>query len=181
MANQFPNHGWNGDRIAELRRLHSDGVSAGQIARQFGDVSRSAVLGKLHRLGLKRDKPSEPQAMKLRSSRSVAAQARAAVKRIARARTEPPPVAPAPIPEPPTSALVADLMALEGHHCRWPMGPLLAPALGFCGLPKAGESYCAAHDKLSRAPLKPGQPKTAAALIKALRRFVGGPAQTEAA
>lgn len=43
---------WTDARIAELARLWAAGVSASGIADALGDVSRSAVLGKLHRLKL---------------------------------------------------------------------------------------------------------------------------------
>jgi GcrA cell cycle regulator len=43
---------WTEARVAQLARLWTDGVSASGIAEALGEVSRSAVLGKLHRLGL---------------------------------------------------------------------------------------------------------------------------------
>lgn len=43
---------WTEARIAQLIRLWTEGVSASGIAEALGDVSRSAVLGKLHRLQL---------------------------------------------------------------------------------------------------------------------------------
>lgn len=46
---------WSDAAIATLKRLWLAGESAAYIARQLGeDVSRSAVLGKVHRLGLNR-------------------------------------------------------------------------------------------------------------------------------
>jgi GcrA cell cycle regulator len=47
---------WTDARIAQLMRLWREGVSAGGIAGALGDVSRSAVLGKLHRLQLLRSR-----------------------------------------------------------------------------------------------------------------------------
>jgi hypothetical protein len=44
--------GWTDERIAMLRKLWLDGLSAGQIAKQLGGVTRNAVIGKVHRLGL---------------------------------------------------------------------------------------------------------------------------------
>ena len=43
---------WTDDRVAMLRELWSKGLSASQIAVQLGGVSRNAVIGKAHRLGL---------------------------------------------------------------------------------------------------------------------------------
>lgn len=43
---------WSDDRIGALRRLWRDGLSATQIAEMLGGVTRNAVIGKAHRLGL---------------------------------------------------------------------------------------------------------------------------------
>jgi GcrA cell cycle regulator len=43
---------WTDERIAELTRLWADGNSASHIAKHFGDCTRNAVIGKVHRLGL---------------------------------------------------------------------------------------------------------------------------------
>ena len=43
---------WTDERVEQLRELWSQGLSASQIAAQLGGVSRNAVIGKAHRLGL---------------------------------------------------------------------------------------------------------------------------------
>lgn len=43
---------WPDDRVKQLTMLWARGLSASQIAVQMGGVSRSAVIGKVHRLGL---------------------------------------------------------------------------------------------------------------------------------
>lgn len=43
---------WNGERVEMLRAMWLQGASAGDIARRIGDVTRNAVMGKVHRLGL---------------------------------------------------------------------------------------------------------------------------------
>lgn len=43
---------WTEERISKLKTLWTDGKSASQIAVAFGDVTRNAVIGKVHRLGL---------------------------------------------------------------------------------------------------------------------------------
>ena len=53
---------WTDDRVATLTKLWADGLSASQIAKQLGGVTRNAVIGKVHRLGLSgRAKPTKPQ------------------------------------------------------------------------------------------------------------------------
>ncbi|HEX7885509.1 MAG TPA: GcrA family cell cycle regulator, partial [Phenylobacterium sp.] len=52
---------WSEPRITTLRTLWLDGLSASQIAKQLGGVTRNAVIGKVHRLGLSgRGAPSAP-------------------------------------------------------------------------------------------------------------------------
>lgn len=43
---------WTDERVARLSKLWAEGLSASQIAADLGDVSRNAVIGKVHRLGL---------------------------------------------------------------------------------------------------------------------------------
>ena len=43
---------WTDDRVEKLKELWSDGMSASQIAKALGGVTRNAVIGKVHRLGL---------------------------------------------------------------------------------------------------------------------------------
>ena len=43
---------WSDDRVEQLKTLWTEGLSASQIARALGGVTRNAVIGKVHRLGL---------------------------------------------------------------------------------------------------------------------------------
>jgi GcrA cell cycle regulator len=55
---------WTDERIDRLKHLWSNGMTASQIADELGGVSRNAVIGKAHRLGLQSRpspvKPNEP-------------------------------------------------------------------------------------------------------------------------
>lgn len=66
---------WTADREAEAVRLWRDGHSAAHIARVLGGITRVAVMGKIHRLGLSRE---------TRSERSSWAQARPKAKAVER-------------------------------------------------------------------------------------------------
>jgi GcrA cell cycle regulator len=61
---------WTDERIEQLKSLWSKGMTASQIADELGGVSRNAVIGKAHRLGLQSRpspvKPNEPVAPKAR-------------------------------------------------------------------------------------------------------------------
>nr|MDP8994535.1 GcrA family cell cycle regulator [Pseudomonadota bacterium] len=56
---------WTEERIERLKELWSKGMTASQIAEELGGVSRNAVIGKAHRLGLQARpspvKPNEPE------------------------------------------------------------------------------------------------------------------------
>ncbi len=43
---------WNDERVELLKKMWSEGQSASQIAKELGNVTRNAVIGKVHRLGL---------------------------------------------------------------------------------------------------------------------------------
>ncbi len=47
---------WTDKRVSKLKKLWEQGYSGSEIAEILGCVSRAAVLGKLHRLGMKRKK-----------------------------------------------------------------------------------------------------------------------------
>ncbi len=43
---------WSEERVAVLKKMWLDGNSASEIAKELGNISRNAVIGKVHRLGL---------------------------------------------------------------------------------------------------------------------------------
>src|SRR6516165_12541650 len=53
---------WNDERVETLKKLWAEGFSASQIAAELGGVTRNAVIGKVHRLGLsgRAKSPSSP-------------------------------------------------------------------------------------------------------------------------
>ncbi|HYN46022.1 MAG TPA: GcrA family cell cycle regulator [Allosphingosinicella sp.] len=85
---------WTDERIDRLKELWSQGRTASHIADELGGVSRNAVIGKAHRLGLQSRpspvKPNEP-----------APKARSKSKDKAEAAAPPPPKPVAEAPDPP--------------------------------------------------------------------------------
>ena len=53
---------WREKRVELLKALHSEGLTAAEIANEIGGVTRMAVIGKIHRLGLSRKPASEIEA-----------------------------------------------------------------------------------------------------------------------
>jgi len=67
---------WTDERIATLKKMWEGGSTASQIADELGGVSRNAVIGKAHRLGLK----SRPSSVKANDKKKAAAAPKAAPK-----------------------------------------------------------------------------------------------------
>ncbi|ETX16054.1 GcrA cell cycle regulator [Roseivivax halodurans JCM 10272] len=53
---------WTDERVEMLKKMWSEGQSASQIAKELGGVTRNAVIGKVHRLGLSNRTGGEPGA-----------------------------------------------------------------------------------------------------------------------
>ena len=51
---------WTDERVETLKRMWGEGASASQIAKELGGVTRNAVIGKVHRLGLSNRAGGEP-------------------------------------------------------------------------------------------------------------------------
>src|SRR3977135_2974768 len=51
---------WTDDRVEMLKKLWADGLSASQIATELGGITRNAVIGKVHSLGLSGRAKSPP-------------------------------------------------------------------------------------------------------------------------
>ncbi len=64
---------WTDERIEQLRTMWERGMTASQIADELGGVSRNAVIGKAHRLGLQaRPSPVKPGEVPARAARTEA-------------------------------------------------------------------------------------------------------------
>jgi GcrA cell cycle regulator len=136
---------WTDERIEALTRMWRDGLSAAQVARQLGGVSRSAVIGKVHRLGIAgRDCPTRPRALGGRpSTRTRKASAGGVRRPQAGPRTPRPAAAPGVVFE---VAPTASIHTLNEHGCRWPIGDPNETGFGFCGRTRErASSYCTGH------------------------------------
>lgn len=153
---------WTDDRVEVLKKLWSEGLSASQIAGRLGGVTRNAVIGKVHRLGLSgratttRIKTARPRA------RVGAAAKRAAKPRFAQLGNpnfrnlyqpdaEPfvPAVAELDIP----LAERKTLQMLTESSCRWPIGDPQNADFHFCNHSKvAGLPYCEFHARRAFQP-----------------------------
>jgi GcrA cell cycle regulator len=73
---------WTDERIERLKKMWAQGATASQIADELGGVSRNAVIGKAHRLGLEQRpspvKPGEEKEVKKAAPAPAAAAPKAA-------------------------------------------------------------------------------------------------------
>lgn len=167
---------WTEERVGALKKLWLEGLSASQIAKQLGGVTRNAVIGKVHRLGLSgRAAPSQPSRPVFRAQRPRPAQAPSAPRRIEPAAPRPAPAAAAPAPTPvPDLPGTATVLTLGAHMCKWPIGDPATNDFSFCGR-RAGEgqTYCVEHARVAYQPQqKKGGRDGAADLARSLRRYI---------
>lgn len=161
---------WTDERVELLKKLWSDGLSASQIAAELGGVTRNAVIGKVHRLGLSgREKPGSGNAAKPRK----AAPARPAPRPMAMPMfrgnaalalgealpmAEPyrlPAVAAVRVPvEIAFACAPVTIMDLREGMCRWPLGDPTSAEFRFCGSKSAiaGTPYCPHHSGIAYQP-----------------------------
>lgn len=142
---------WTPERIETLRNLWAQGLSANQISDRIGGVSRNAVIGKLHRLGLNAEGRSKPRLAvggrkAARLYKRKGREMRAAKASSARRVSAPVPQADAYVPPimsetaPPNATPLVDC---RNDQCRWPYGDT---DFVFCPEAKLiGSSYCPGH------------------------------------
>ncbi|MEJ8563210.1 GcrA family cell cycle regulator [Yoonia sp. GPGPB17] len=71
---------WTDERVETLKKMWGEGQSASQIAKELGGVTRNAVIGKVHRLGLSNRAGSGGSAAKPAPKEKAAAPAKPVVK-----------------------------------------------------------------------------------------------------
>ncbi|PRY93713.1 GcrA cell cycle regulator [Hasllibacter halocynthiae] len=156
---------WTDERVETLKRMWGEGQSASTIAKELGGVTRNAVIGKVHRLGLSNRNQgaavpeAAPAAKAGAPSRPSVPATVPEFEEPATRSAEPPRTAlkkiiPAgqPLPPQPSANEISeealekvravekgaarlDLMELTERTCKWPIGDPATPAFWFCGLP----------------------------------------------
>ena len=146
--NDMPAHQptWTKERVELLKSCFEDGLSCREIAGRIG-VSRNAVIGKLSRLNLKREKAADPARRDAArdSRRRPALRLR---RQFLRAVTT---VNDAPETEAPIhNGHSCSLLELSAETCRWPISTPGAADFCFCGNPPVeGLPYCPGHSRLA--------------------------------
>ena len=156
--------GWTEERVSELKKLWAEGHSASQIAKRLGSVTRNAVIGKVHRLGLSgratpsrpvkrpprlaRPKPQvmprqAPAAPVARGGNALAVRAEPAHTHVAQpeANVEPKRL---------SNGDMVTVLTVKDSMCKWPIGDPADAAFGFCGHSAHENSPdCAEHSRIA--------------------------------
>ena len=155
---------WNDERVEQLRKMWMDGLSASQIAGELGNgITRNAVIGKVHRLGLSgrvkaaSSAPSRPRIQQPRVPRNPTPRRPAgngvhgnnAIAFNVRPAIAQKPIEDVIVPmcEPIT------IMELRDGLCRWPLGDPTTPEFRYCGgKSEIGVTYCPYHSRMAYQP-----------------------------
>jgi GcrA cell cycle regulator len=147
---------WTDERVELLKSRFAAGATCREIAGDIG-VSRNAVIGKLSRLNLMREKsPDERRPARKRAIKGALKGPR--LKTIPRLQyqllqsvyAEPQPF---PDDEPINDEHRCSLLELDEARCRWPISTPGAEDFCFCGNPPVdGLPYCPGHTRLAYRP-----------------------------
>jgi GcrA cell cycle regulator len=161
--------GWTDERVILLKNLWQDGLSASQIAKQLGGVTRNAVIGKVHRLNLSgRATPSAPHRTVYKAPRPPRPVS-AIPQRIAEPVAAPQQAAYRCIDEEPGTATV---ISLGAHMCKWPIGDPALDTFTFCGRRTGDGPYCEQHAQVAYQPPQAKKASSEAELARSLRRYI---------
>jgi GcrA cell cycle regulator len=152
---------WTDERVETLKKLWADGLSASQIAAELGGITRNAVIGKVHRLGLSgRAKSPSSAAPRPRKARPHSQHLMRVSRPSVRGNTA---LAHSYDLEVDSEPELVDnvipmgqrrtLLELTEETCRWPIGDPGHADFFFCG----GQSittlpYCAFHSRVAYQP-----------------------------
>jgi GcrA cell cycle regulator len=147
---------WTDDRVETLKKLWAEGLSASQIAAELGGITRNAVIGKVHRLGLSgrakstpaSPRPRKPRPQILRVTRSI--RGNTALAQVYEYDADPEPdVVDNVIP----IGQRRTILELTEETCRWPIGDPGNSDFFFCGGQAiASLPYCAYHSRIAYQP-----------------------------
>ncbi len=176
---------WTDERVETLKKLWQEGHSASQIAKQLGGVTRNAVIGKVHRLGLSgRAAPSQPTRPLYKPARPPRpAQAPVHAERPAPSHGTPiarrEPVISRPVISQPIVPYIeepgtATVLTLGAKMCKWPIGDPSSDSFSFCGRRSDdGTPYCVEHARVAYQPSQKAKKRdTGTDLSRSLRRYL---------
>jgi len=157
---------WTDERVEQLKKMWLDGLSASQIAGELANgITRNAVIGKVHRLGLSGRVKSPAPASTRPRPKAPEDEERAPILPVSHgnlalaAEVRPSP-APAPAPRASGDDVVipicerVSIMELRESMCRWPLGDPTSSDFRYCGakMQIGLGTYCAHHARIAYQP-----------------------------
>jgi GcrA cell cycle regulator len=151
---------WTDERVEMLKKLWADGLSASQIAAELGGITRNAVIGKVHRLGLsgraKSPSSSAPRQRKARAHPHMLRVSRPAMRgntALAHAYEYEMEQEPELLDNIIPMGQRRTILELNEDTCRWPIGDPGSADFFFCG----GQTvtslpYCTHHSRVAYQP-----------------------------
>jgi GcrA cell cycle regulator len=144
---------WTDERVEALKKLWQDGLSASQIALEIGGgVTRNAVIGKVHRLGLSgRGQPTTTIKRQRRTHSSAPRRPRqpASIGNLALQHDYDAFAEPVPRPRRDVVVPISKRLSLEmltERTCKWPIGDPGQEDFHFCGNDSLESGpYCEYH------------------------------------
>ena len=125
MENNFV---WDEDKLNKLKKLWDDGLPITKIGNELG-VSRNAIAGKAHRMGLPKRNSPISKSGELRKNQSK--------KNIESNKDLP-------------LKIMLRNVEWSRNRCCWPIGDPKLPGFAFCGIPiTPGRPYCEEHSNLA--------------------------------
>ncbi len=179
---------WTDERVELLKKLWAEGLSARQIADQLGGVTRNAVIGKVHRLGLSgrattsRAKTMRPRKKRVDSGVKTAIGSGSQAPRPAVSVKAASPHQSPGLENFPTAMItpidelvipLADRVTMETlkeKHCKWPIGDPSEDDFHYCGHNRHGDGvYCEFHTAKAYQPARRSARKKAQKQIASYR------------
>jgi GcrA cell cycle regulator len=151
---------WTEERVESLKRLWGEGLSASQIAAELGSITRNAVIGKVHRLGLsgraKSPSSAAPRPRKARAHSHMMRVTRPSMRgntALAHAFDFEPESEPELIDNIIPLGQRRSILELTEETCRWPIGDPGSSDFFFCGgQAVTGAPYCTYHSRVAYQP-----------------------------
>ena len=174
---------WTDERVEILTKMWAEGNSASQIAKELGGVTRNAVIGKVHRLGLSNRTTTSASSKSESKTKSTPKSGNKAKQKARKSEVREPKsdnvtslrrqIIPAgqPLPPQPSANEISpealarvnevekkakklSLLELTEKTCKWPVGDPATEEFWFCGLAtQSGKPYCEAHVGVAFQPM----------------------------
>jgi len=149
---------WTQKRVEILKKRWAEGVSAGGIAKELGGVTRNAVIGKVHRMGLSDSTKPSASAEPYKTPSAVTSKrnggnGREGMKKLYNTEPKKKVVPKIEAKKGQPKGVVPAILHVKDSMCKWPLNNPSSPEFHFCGRPTdPGQTYCTGHSDMAYQP-----------------------------